>query len=88
LVVGLRRWGTTLPVLWSGKMKLLCGRELLRLLLKIRGKGGGCPGLVLKERELSLVVGCCCSAERESLLAEGRRRAGSRFVRAAVFCVM
>jgi hypothetical protein len=27
-------------------------------LLKIRGKGGGCPGLVLKERELSLVAGC------------------------------
>jgi hypothetical protein len=58
LVVGLRRWGTALPVLWSGKMRLLCGRELLRLLLKIRGKGGGCPGLVLKERELSLVAGC------------------------------
>jgi hypothetical protein len=27
--VGLRRWGTALPVLWSGKMRLLCGRELL-----------------------------------------------------------
>jgi hypothetical protein len=45
-------------VLWSGKMRLLCGRELLRLFLKIKGKGGGCPGLVLKERELSLVAGC------------------------------
>ena len=43
----------------SGDGRLgFCDKELLRLLLKIRGKGGGCPGLVLKERELSLVAGC------------------------------
>ena len=25
----------------------------------MRGKGGGCPGLALQERGLSLVAGCC-----------------------------
>jgi len=68
--VGLRRWGTALPVLWSGKMRLLCGRELLRLLLKIRGKGGGLPRFGF-EREGAVP---CCRLLRKEIPAGGRLR--------------
>jgi hypothetical protein len=47
-------------------------------LLKIRGKGGGCPSLVLKERELSLVAGCW---GRKYLLGEGFGVSGPWFCR-------
>jgi len=68
--VGLRRWGTALPVLWSGKMRLLCGRELLRLLLKIRGKGGGLPRFGF-EREGVVPY---CRLLRKEIPAGGRLR--------------
>jgi len=52
--VGLRRWGTALPVLWSGEMRLFCGAACGRL----------------KERKLGLcqysTIGTDCSAPMRS----------------------
>jgi len=56
--VGLRRWGTALPVLWSGEMRLFCGAACSRL----------------KERQLGLsAVWVAERGSLVSLPREGRR---------------
>jgi hypothetical protein len=38
---------------------------------RMRGKGGGCPGLALQERELSLVAGCWREEENQKPRGRG-----------------